>query len=74
MPIHPPDAAGTRNPFEPGFEPAPARAAATIILLRRGGKHADRELEVLLVKRNPGRPLHARGVGVPRRRGSRPTS
>lgn len=52
-PDPPPDAAGMRNPFEPGFEPAPARAAATIILLRRGGKHAQRALEVLLVKRNP---------------------
>ena len=50
----PPDAAGMRDPFEPGFEPAPARAAATIILLRRGGKHAQRALEVLLVQRNPG--------------------
>ena len=53
-PDPPPDAAGMRNPFEPGFEPAPARPAATIILLRRGGKHAQRALEVLLVKRNPG--------------------
>src|SRR5262249_31265530 len=26
---------------------------ATVILLRRGGKHADRDLEVLLVQRNP---------------------
>ena len=52
-PDPPPDAAGMRNPFEPGFKPAPARAAATIILLRRGGKHAQRALEVLLVKRNP---------------------
>jgi len=50
----PPDAAGARNPFEDGFEPAPARPAATILLLRRGGKHSDRELEVLLVKRNEG--------------------
>jgi 8-oxo-dGTP pyrophosphatase MutT (NUDIX family) len=33
--------------------PAPPRPAATVILLRRGGKHADRELEILLVKRNP---------------------
>ena len=48
----PKDAAGARNPFEQGFEPAPARPAATILLLRRGGKHADRKLEVLLVKRN----------------------
>jgi len=47
----PPDAAGARNPFEEGFEPAPTRPAATILLLRRGGKHAQRELEVLLVKR-----------------------
>jgi 8-oxo-dGTP pyrophosphatase MutT (NUDIX family) len=53
-PDPPPDAAGMRNPFEPGFAPAPARAAATIILLRRGGRHAQRALEVLLVKRNPG--------------------
>ena len=50
----PKDAAGARNPFAEGFEPAPARPAATILLLRRGGKHADRRLEVLLVKRNEG--------------------
>src|SRR5687767_11110744 len=50
----PPDAAGARNPLDPDFEPAPTRAAATILLLRRGGKHADRKLEVLLVKRNEG--------------------
>jgi 8-oxo-dGTP pyrophosphatase MutT (NUDIX family) len=50
----PKDAAGARNPFEEGFEPAVARPAATILLLRRGGKHADRKLEVLLVKRNEG--------------------
>lgn len=31
--------------------PATPRPAATIILLRRGGKHADRELEVLLARR-----------------------
>lgn len=49
----PPDAAGARNPFEPGFEPAPTRPAATVILLRRGGRHAQRALEVLLVRRNP---------------------
>lgn len=52
-PETPPDAAGARNPFEPGFEPVPTRPAATILLLRRGGKHRDRELEVLLVRRNP---------------------
>ena len=50
----PKDAAGARNPFEEGFEPADARPASTILLLRRGGKHADRRLEVLLVKRNEG--------------------
>jgi 8-oxo-dGTP pyrophosphatase MutT (NUDIX family) len=33
-------------------EPATPRPAATVILLRRGGKHADRALEVLLVRRN----------------------
>jgi len=34
-------------------EPAPPRAAATVILLRRGGRHSDRGLEVCLVRRNP---------------------
>lgn len=34
-------------------EPATPRPAATIILLRRGGKHSQRGLEVLLVRRNP---------------------
>jgi 8-oxo-dGTP pyrophosphatase MutT (NUDIX family) len=34
-------------------EPAVPRPAATVILLRRGGKHAERALEVLLVQRNP---------------------
>jgi 8-oxo-dGTP pyrophosphatase MutT (NUDIX family) len=33
-------------------EPAIPRPAATVILLRRGGRHADRALEVLLVQRN----------------------
>jgi 8-oxo-dGTP pyrophosphatase MutT (NUDIX family) len=33
--------------------PATPRPAATVILLRRGGKHADRALEVCLVRRNP---------------------
>jgi 8-oxo-dGTP pyrophosphatase MutT (NUDIX family) len=33
-------------------EPATPRPAASVILLRRGGKHADRALEVLLVKRS----------------------
>jgi 8-oxo-dGTP pyrophosphatase MutT (NUDIX family) len=34
-------------------EPAVPRPAATVILLRRGGKHAKRGLEILLVQRNP---------------------
>jgi len=33
--------------------PAVPRPAATVILLRRGGKHAERSLEILLVQRNP---------------------
>jgi 8-oxo-dGTP pyrophosphatase MutT (NUDIX family) len=33
--------------------PATPRPAATVIVLRRGGKHADRAVEVLLVRRNP---------------------
>jgi 8-oxo-dGTP pyrophosphatase MutT (NUDIX family) len=32
--------------------PASPRPAATVILLRRGGKHAERGVEVLLVQRN----------------------
>lgn len=36
--------------FGPPSEP---RAAASIVLLRRGGKHAQRALEVLLLKRSP---------------------
>ena len=35
------------------MEPAAPRSAATVILLRRGGKHAERGLEILLVQRNP---------------------
>jgi 8-oxo-dGTP pyrophosphatase MutT (NUDIX family) len=34
-----------------GESPATPRPAATVLLLRRGGKHADRELEVLMVRR-----------------------
>jgi 8-oxo-dGTP pyrophosphatase MutT (NUDIX family) len=34
-------------------QPATPRPAATVILLRRGGKHSDRALEVCLVRRNP---------------------
>jgi 8-oxo-dGTP pyrophosphatase MutT (NUDIX family) len=33
--------------------PATPRPAATVILLRRGGRHFDRGLEVCLVQRNP---------------------
>jgi len=33
--------------------PATPRPAATVILLRRGGRHSDRGLEVCLVQRNP---------------------
>jgi 8-oxo-dGTP pyrophosphatase MutT (NUDIX family) len=36
-----------------GERPATPRPAATVILLRRGGKHAERGIEVLLVQRNP---------------------
>jgi 8-oxo-dGTP pyrophosphatase MutT (NUDIX family) len=39
-----------RDESEP---PATPRPASTVILLRRGGKHADRALELLLVQRNP---------------------
>ena len=35
------------------MELAVPRPAATVILLRRGGKHAERGLQVLLVRRNP---------------------
>jgi 8-oxo-dGTP pyrophosphatase MutT (NUDIX family) len=42
-----------RGPAEaPNFgEPAEPRPAASVVLLRRGGKHADRALEVLMLKR-----------------------
>ena len=32
--------------------PSEPRPAASVVLLRRGGKHGDRELEVLLLKRS----------------------
>jgi 8-oxo-dGTP pyrophosphatase MutT (NUDIX family) len=32
--------------------PSEPRPAASVVLLRRGGKHADRELEVLMLKRS----------------------
>jgi 8-oxo-dGTP pyrophosphatase MutT (NUDIX family) len=34
-------------------EPVPPRPASTVIVLRRGGKHNERGLEILLVQRNP---------------------
>jgi 8-oxo-dGTP pyrophosphatase MutT (NUDIX family) len=34
-------------------EPVEPRPASTVILLRRSGKHAERGLQVLLVRRNP---------------------
>jgi 8-oxo-dGTP pyrophosphatase MutT (NUDIX family) len=46
-----PEAGG--GPLKREEAPAAPRPAATVILLRRGGKHADRALEVLLVQRNP---------------------
>ncbi len=33
--------------------PVPPRQAASLILLRRGGRHRDRDVEVLLVRRSP---------------------
>lgn len=36
----------------PPVEPAVPRPAATVILLRRGGKHAEHGLQILLVRRN----------------------
>jgi 8-oxo-dGTP pyrophosphatase MutT (NUDIX family) len=36
-----------------GSQPAKPRAAATVILLRRGEKHVDSGVEVLLARRNP---------------------
>jgi 8-oxo-dGTP pyrophosphatase MutT (NUDIX family) len=52
MPDLPPDAAGARDPFAPGFRPVAPRAAATLILLREA--EGDGGIEVLLVQRNPG--------------------
>ena len=37
-----------------GDSPATPRPAATIILLRRGGRHSDRGLEILMVRRAAG--------------------
>jgi 8-oxo-dGTP pyrophosphatase MutT (NUDIX family) len=38
---------------EEGDPPATPRPAATVILMRRGGKHVERGLQVLLVRRSP---------------------
>src|ERR1700709_2847158 len=52
--------------------PAEPRPAASVVLLRRGGKHGDRELEVLLLKRSaeakfmPNVWVFAGGAGDPR--------
>ena len=35
----------------PTWDPSEPRPAASVVLLRRGGRHADRALEVLLLKR-----------------------
>ena len=53
-PSCPPTPTGARNPSSRASSPHRRAPAATILLLRRGGKHADRELEVLMVKRNRG--------------------
>ena len=45
--------AGGAPLHEGGDPPATPRPAATVILLRRGGKHVERGLQVLLVRRNP---------------------
>ncbi len=47
-----PEAGG--EPLREGEEaPATPRAASTVILMRRGGKHADRGIQLLLGRRNP---------------------
>ena len=43
---------GPAEAHNPG-PPSEPRPAASVILLRRGGKHGDRALEVLLVQRSP---------------------
>ena len=43
------------------------RPAASVVLLRRGGEHSDRALEVLLLKRADA-AIHAQCLGVSRRR------
>ena len=35
------------------FKPVTPRPAASVVLMRRGGKHGERELEVLLLQRDP---------------------
>jgi 8-oxo-dGTP pyrophosphatase MutT (NUDIX family) len=50
------EGARRRGPAEtPNFgPPATPRPAASIVLLRRGGRHSDRALEVLMLKRTEG--------------------
>lgn len=48
--IHEAGGAPLKDDSEQPVEPRPA---STVILLRRGGKHADRGLEVCLARRNP---------------------
>jgi 8-oxo-dGTP pyrophosphatase MutT (NUDIX family) len=45
----------TRGPAEaPNFgEPSEPRPAASVVLLRRGGRHTERGIEVLMLQRNP---------------------
>lgn len=48
-----PPEAGGRRLLRDGERPAAPRPAATVILLRRSGRHRTRGLEVCLVRRNP---------------------
>jgi 8-oxo-dGTP pyrophosphatase MutT (NUDIX family) len=41
------------EPLRESGPPAEPRLAATVILLRRGGRHSDRGLQVCMVRRNP---------------------
>jgi 8-oxo-dGTP pyrophosphatase MutT (NUDIX family) len=43
---------GAESQLNPG-DPATPRPAASVVLLRRGGKHSQRALEVLLLQRSP---------------------
>ena len=50
----PPDAAGARNPLDPDFVAVPTRAAATIILVRRGGSAASADERARLASGSAG--------------------